>query len=590
MILFDFVIKIQCRHTQRTIIPCSCVCHKSERILLMKMQYYLQLVLHAFCRKLNPMFEGNFQQDAHELLRCLLAYVQDATKAVNKHRKNEKMAAAAARIAPPATATKGDDVNAAEEMARIVAAAVHVVMSSPKPSDADGDHLGGSCHKEMISDVDSAMKCMDIKQELENGVTNGFKDQVSCKLNNDHSLEHWVNKSFTNHVVAGSVSLTNGWDETLENHNQSLAYGSTVKCSEKAKLGNGILATSVALVESQDCKNSSSLTSHLSTLTRTLNSLVNGEDENENSAIDLNGSADFEAQADMLSNKLMLLTQSKSDTNIGCLTHQRNNRWRSSSAGDVRSCGHVTKRRRTRGSTMTRGSQPGIIDMFTRQITIDLTNGINGDDHDPDTKPRLLGEKNGDGEISATTSVVSKKGIVDNESETEAPPARYGMTQNKWQQMKIIKKQTARKSAGGLRRLSLKCHVNGSDRNRNRWSTIHEDEIDCSTRPDSPGRHTRDEVLKSVALANEKVAVVELDKSAVSNYLEEVVARQQVVDHVEVLFQGSMALRTRCLECEGFTERKEAYQDIGVPVRNERRDDDEEEEEDEDEPGELVLE
>ena len=548
-------------------------------------------MLHAFFRKLNPMFEGNYQQDAHELLRCLLAYVQDATKAVNKHRKNEKMAAAAARIAPPASPTKCDDVNADDEMARIVAAAVHVVMSSPKPSDADGGHLGGSGDKGMISDVDSAMKCMDVKQELESGITNGFKDQLSCKLNNDHSLERWVNKSFTNHVVAGNVCLTNGWDKTREHDNQSLAYGSTVKFSEKAKLGNSIVATSVAPVESQDCKNSSSLTSHLSTLSRTLNSLVNGEQENENSAIDLNGSADFEAQADMLSKKLMLLTQSKSDTNIGSLAHQRNNRWRSNSAGDVRSCGHVTKRRRTRGSTMTRGSQPGIIDMFTRQITIDLTNGINGDDRDLDTKQRLLGESmDVDDEISATTSVVSKKGIVDNESETEASPARYGATQNTWQQKKIVKKQTARKSAGGLHRLSLKGHVNGNDRNRNRWSTIHEDEIDCSTEPDLPARHTRDDVLKSVALANEKVAVVELDKSAVSNYLEEVVARQQVVDHVEVLFQGSMALRTRCLECEGFTERKEAYQDIGVPVRNERRDDDEEEEEDEDEPGELLLE
>ncbi|XP_013378933.1 uncharacterized protein LOC106150593 isoform X1 [Lingula anatina] len=39
---------------------------------------------------------------------------------------------------------------------------------------------------------------------------------------------------------------------------------------------------------------------------------------------------------------------------------------------------------------------------------------------------------------------------------------------------------------------------------------------------------------------------------------------------VQDLFQGSMALRTRCLECEGFTQRKEDFQDIGVPVKKEK--------------------
>lgn len=32
------------------------------------------------------------------------------------------------------------------------------------------------------------------------------------------------------------------------------------------------------------------------------------------------------------------------------------------------------------------------------------------------------------------------------------------------------------------------------------------------------------------------------------------------------LFQGQLVLRTRCLECESFTERREDFQDISVPV------------------------
>uniref|UniRef100_A0A3Q3W140 Ubiquitin carboxyl-terminal hydrolase n=1 Tax=Mola mola TaxID=94237 RepID=A0A3Q3W140_MOLML len=38
------------------------------------------------------------------------------------------------------------------------------------------------------------------------------------------------------------------------------------------------------------------------------------------------------------------------------------------------------------------------------------------------------------------------------------------------------------------------------------------------------------------------------------------------VDLMEHLFQGQLVLRTRCLECESFTERREDFQDISVPV------------------------
>ena len=58
----------------------------------------------------------------------------------------------------------------------------------------------------------------------------------------------------------------------------------------------------------------------------------------------------------------------------------------------------------------------------------------------------------------------------------------------------------------------------------------------------------------------------------------------QVKDCIEQLFEGQMALRTRCLECEGYTERKEPYQDISVAIRKEtdnQYDDDDDEEEEE---------
>ncbi|XP_021458982.2 ubiquitin carboxyl-terminal hydrolase 1 isoform X1 [Oncorhynchus mykiss] len=41
------------------------------------------------------------------------------------------------------------------------------------------------------------------------------------------------------------------------------------------------------------------------------------------------------------------------------------------------------------------------------------------------------------------------------------------------------------------------------------------------------------------------------------------------VDMMEHLFQGCLVLRTRCLECECYTERREDFQDISVPVQEE---------------------
>ncbi|XP_037830057.1 ubiquitin carboxyl-terminal hydrolase 1 isoform X3 [Kryptolebias marmoratus] len=42
--------------------------------------------------------------------------------------------------------------------------------------------------------------------------------------------------------------------------------------------------------------------------------------------------------------------------------------------------------------------------------------------------------------------------------------------------------------------------------------------------------------------------------------------KHQVLGLMEKLFQGRLVLRTRCLECESFTERREDFQDISVPV------------------------
>ncbi|XP_069009258.1 ubiquitin carboxyl-terminal hydrolase 1 isoform X1 [Embiotoca jacksoni] len=46
--------------------------------------------------------------------------------------------------------------------------------------------------------------------------------------------------------------------------------------------------------------------------------------------------------------------------------------------------------------------------------------------------------------------------------------------------------------------------------------------------------------------------------------------RREGLGLMERLFQGRLVLRTRCLECESFTERREDFQDISVPVLDEQ--------------------
>ncbi|XP_070579400.1 ubiquitin carboxyl-terminal hydrolase 1-like isoform X2 [Ptychodera flava] len=66
-------------------------------------------------------------------------------------------------------------------------------------------------------------------------------------------------------------------------------------------------------------------------------------------------------------------------------------------------------------------------------------------------------------------------------------------------------------------------------------------------------------------------------------------AKVPIFDIVDDLFQGSLVLRTRCLECECFTERQEAFQDISVPVQSDSGNNDDDDDEASPRPSNLSL-
>ena len=59
------------------------------------------------------------------------------------------------------------------------------------------------------------------------------------------------------------------------------------------------------------------------------------------------------------------------------------------------------------------------------------------------------------------------------------------------------------------------------------------------------------------------------EKSVSARFATTCLARQraQRFNIIEKLFQGTMMMRTKCLECERCTERKENFQDVSVPLK-----------------------
>nr|KAG5687218.1 hypothetical protein BaRGS_012370 [Batillaria attramentaria] len=77
--------------------------------------------------------------------------------------------------------------------------------------------------------------------------------------------------------------------------------------------------------------------------------------------------------------------------------------------------------------------------------------------------------------------------------------------------------------------------------------------------------------LKSVSVKVEKCDMVcsSPEKSVSARFATTCLARQraQRFNMIEKLFQGSMMMRTKCLECENCTERRESFQDVSVPLK-----------------------
>ncbi|CAI9569270.1 unnamed protein product [Staurois parvus] len=90
-----------------------------------------------------------------------------------------------------------------------------------------------------------------------------------------------------------------------------------------------------------------------------------------------------------------------------------------------------------------------------------------------------------------------------------------------------------------------------------------------STSPKSPPAEPQTQIIKPELEKTEREKPVKDDdcKQEESKDAETSLDESSELELVEKLFQGQLVLRTRCLECECFTERREDFQDISVPVQ-----------------------
>ncbi|XP_072294913.1 ubiquitin carboxyl-terminal hydrolase 1 [Eucyclogobius newberryi] len=73
-----------------------------------------------------------------------------------------------------------------------------------------------------------------------------------------------------------------------------------------------------------------------------------------------------------------------------------------------------------------------------------------------------------------------------------------------------------------------------------------------------------------VEVKDENTAEESKERALETKAEEDATKAHAVLELMERLFQGQLVLRTRCLECESFTERREDFQDISVPVLDEQ--------------------
>lgn len=444
------------------------------------------------------MFEGNMQHDCHELLRCLLSYIEEATRQINVVRKENR-------------------IKFKSLLHALYPAGPFCSHETPvvrKPC-SEGQQITCSIENEPLLNSDGQQQTVDVEDENEKCKTTEpawSPEELNTTLTEIQTCE--AEDVEGNHVLKGGITAV---DQSAKvNFEKEMAY----ECDTGTKKRKRSLEESVQKKSRSSRKTSES--EHYKPECK----------PNKENCIIKEG---FETMGTTLKTKLR---------HIGSPIQQNSilNMPQSNAAGELS---------RFEMNELQKGDQLNII-TATDKDTSKL--------HKSQSVHLAAKRKR----YGTTQSVISAKvesmerlaetlpNNVDIKSEVADPLGNVAVVQTFINR----RKQTARKTVPSK-----------SDGRSCKHSQLSNDDME--------------DALKVEALSRGKSAVVEMKaiggNARFLSLSDMRKSTEPVQDFVKNMFEGVMALRTRCFECEGYTERKEEYQDVSVPVRKLIQDDSDDE-------------
>ncbi|OWF40614.1 ubiquitin carboxyl-terminal hydrolase 1-like [Mizuhopecten yessoensis] len=528
-------------------------------------------------RELNPMFEGNLQHDAQELLRCMLCYLQDAFKEIKKIKSRLPPSALPQSKGPlnpimqkflsngksERNDLKQDVPNHVSIKKEVQLPAVEVAKSFPKTDFLD------EIEKSESAKTASSEETMDVAE----ADIPDFTVKVGVNKDQDADLDTDSKQG----VVKGNISAVPKRLRSKRTQPPSSVKKTREKMSEKLdetdgdpllrrRKGGRKSTEKDAADDKSQIKTEKDATSNSSARCKSkglTNGSANGEVKCEEDQPDSCGTK-CSSQPSILS----MLTGEKPCKRLGMRGASMKNNQNNSSCN-----GPVGDNRLEKTSPDIHLSKESLAKSKKRKV---LT---------------AFGER---------TQPVDASNVTSSINNSNSPPSKERTKSQKEQVNKVdIKQEVSEKDSSHLSSefQKMKCEnvANSPDKHK-RQPLLKLEKCDhvCDSPKKSVNAEYAEQTLSPMKMSNSSKSTVMVgnakhkldfshDKSrCVTTPPGKLCVKPPLskVDFVENLFMGKMMLRTKCLECEFSRERIEEFHDISVPLKKEKGDNDDDEDED----------